>query len=389
MPLTPNPVFADLPVSIFSVMSDLARAHGAVNLGQGFPDSLGPEDVSQVAADALLNGDNQYPPMWGDPALRRAVAEHYGRHQGLDVDPGRDVLITTGATEALAAAFFSLLSPGDEVVLLQPLYDPYAPLVRRAGGVPRLVRLEPPEWRITEAALAEAFGRKTRMVVLNNPQNPAAVVYPRDQLEVLARYCVDHDAVAVCDEVWEHVVFDGRAHIPLIALPGMAERTIKIGSAGKIFSLTGWKVGWAIACPELTALLARAHQYLSFVVPPNLQTAVAYGLGKDAGYFERMRAEFARGRDRLTAGLESAGYAVLPSQGTYFLNIDLQASGLAVDDRSFCERAVRDCGVAAIPVSAFYAEQPVTHIVRLCFAKREDTLDAGIERLARARRLML
>ena len=383
-----NPVFADLPTSVFEVMSGLAREHGAINLGQGFPDSAGPEDVRAEAAQALLHGSNQYPPMRGLPILQQAVADHYRRHQGLEIDPARDVVITAGATEALVAAFLALLQPGDEVVLFQPLYDPYVPMIRRAGATPRLVRLSPPDWRITEEALAEASSPRTRMVVFNNPQNPAAVVYDREQAALLARFCVAHDAVAVCDEVWEHLVFDGRAHTPLMSLPGMAERTIKIGSAGKIFSLTGWKVGWAIAAPPLADAVARAHQYLTFVTPPNLQTAVAYGLGKESAYFETMRTGFARSRDRLEAGLRQAGYATLPSQGTYFLNVDLAASGLAVDDVTFCERAVRECGVAAIPVGAFYDSDPVRSIVRLCFAKSDATLDSGIERLARARAMM-
>jgi len=383
-----NPVFAELPTSIFEVMSALARKHGAVNLGQGFPDSPGPDDVRAKAADAVVNGSNQYPSMLGTPELRQAVADHYRRFQGLHFAP-EQVIVTCGATEALAASFLALISPGDEVVLFQPLYDPYAPMVRRAGGISKLVKLEPPDWRMTEKALAAAFGPKTRMVVLNNPLNPGAVVYGRDQLELLARFCVRHDVIAVCDEVWEHVVFDGASHMPLMALPGMAERTVKIGSAGKIFSMTGWKVGWTIASPEITAVLAKAHQYLSFTIAPNLQAAVAFGLGKKERYFTDMRVDFARSRDRLQEGLTDAGFATLPSEGTYFLNIDLKASGIAADDRTFCRRAVEEAGVAAIPVSAFYAEDPVTSIVRLCFAKVDATLDAGIERLAAARKLFV
>ncbi len=381
-----NAVFEGLSTTIFEVMSGLAREHEAVNLGQGFPDAEGPQDVRAEAARALMEGSNQYPPMAGLPALREAVAEHYRRRQGLAVSSGQ-VVVTSGATEALAAALLALISPGDEVVMFQPLYDPYAPMVRRAGGEPRLVRLEPPDWRMTEAALAEAFGPRTRMVILNNPQNPGAVVYDRAQLELLAGFCIRHDAIALCDEVWEHVVFDGRRHQPLMALPGMAERTIKVGSAGKIFSLTGWKVGWAMAPPEIATLIAKAHQYLTFVTPPNLQAAVAYGLAKPDAYFDAIGSGFARSRDRLRDGLKAEGFAVLPSQGTYFLNIDLQASGVAADDRSFCLRAVKEAGVAAIPVSAFYDGDPVRSIVRLCFAKHDATLDAGVERLARARRL--
>ncbi len=382
-----NPTFAALPTTIFEVMSGLARELGAVNLGQGFPDSAGPEDVRRAAAEAVLNGSNQYPPMAGLPVLREAAAEHYARHQGLALDPATEVIVTSGATEALAASLFGLIAPGDEVLLFQPLYDAYLPLIRRAGGVPRLLRLEPPGWRITREALAAAFTERTRLVVFNNPLNPAARVFDGEELALLAEFCVARDAVAICDEVWEHVVFDGRAHTPLIALPGMRDRTVKIGSAGKIFSLTGWKVGLVCAAPQLISAVAKAHQFLTFTTPPNLQAAVAYGLSKDAAYFEGMRRDFARSRDRLTEGLRAEGYAVLPSEGTYFLSIDLAASGVDMDDETFCLQAVKEAGVAAIPVSSFYAENPVRSVVRLCFAKKDETLDAGIERLARARRM--
>lgn len=382
-----NPIFAGLPTTIFEVMSGLARDTGAINLGQGFPDAPGPEDVRRAAAEAVLHGSNQYPPMAGLPALREAAAEHYRRFQGLDFDWKTEVIVTSGATEALAASLLTLISPGDEVVLFQPLYDAYLPLIRRAGGTARLLRLEPPHWTITREALEAAFTPKTKLVVFNNPLNPAAVVYGRQELELLARFCVRHDAIAICDEVWEHVVFDGRPHIPMISLPGMRERTVKIGSAGKIFSLTGWKVGLVCAAPPLISAIAKAHQFLTFTTPPNLQSAVAYGLGKEAAYFEAMRAGYARSRDRLAAGLRAHGYAVLPSQGTYFLSVDLAASGVETDDETFCLRAVKEAGVAAIPVSSFYAEDPVRSVVRLCFAKADATLDAGIERLARARKL--
>ncbi|MEA3000321.1 MAG: N-succinyldiaminopimelate aminotransferase [Sphingomonadales bacterium] len=380
-----NPLYAGLPTTIFARMSALAAEHKAVNLGQGFPDFGWPEDVVAKAAEAL-SGSNQYAPMPGLAELRCAVADHYRRVQGLDVDAD-EVTITSGATEALAAALFALITPGDEVLLFQPLYDAYLPLVLRAGGVPRYVRLAPPDWRITEEALAAAFTPKTRLVVFNNPHNPSARVFTAEELALLAAACVAHDAVALTDEVWEHLVFDGRAHRPLAAFPGMAERTVKIGSAGKIFSLTGWKVGWAVAPLTLGEPIRKAHQFLTFATAPNLQTAVAYGLGKDAATFDAMRAGFAEARDHLAAGLAAAGYTTLASEGTYFLSLDLAASGLAVDDLTFCERTVRKAGVAAIPVSSFYAEDPVTSVVRLCFAKTRNTLDAAIERLDAARRL--
>lgn len=382
-----NPHFSALPTTIFTVMSDLARQHGAINLGQGFPDAPGPEDIRAEAARALMERSNQYPPMPGLPELRAAVAEHYGRLQGLVLDATSEVIVTSGATEAIAASILALVKPGDEVVLFQPLYDAYLPLVRYAGGVPRLVRLEPPHWTITEDALAAAFSDRTRLVILNNPVNPTAVVQGREQLALIADFCVRFDTTALCDEVWEHVVFAPHLHTPLMALPGMRERTVKIGSAGKIFSLTGWKVGFVCAAPPLASAVAKAHQFLAFTTPPNLQWAVAYGLAKDEAWFAAMRADYARSRDRLSTALTEAGFAVLPSQGTYFLNIDLAASGAGTDDVSFCRRAVEECGVAAIPVSAFYAEDPVRSIVRLCFAKADAVLDEAVERLKAARRL--
>jgi aspartate/methionine/tyrosine aminotransferase len=381
-----NPVFADLPVSIFEVMSALARKHQAVNLGQGFPDDPGPEDVRRKAAEASVDGWNQYPPMMGLPELRQAVSTHYQHWHGVSFDPDSEIMVTSGATEAIAGALLALINPGDEVVLFQPMYDCYLPMVRRAGGVPRLVPLQPPDWRLTEEALAAAFTPKTRVVLFNNPLNPSCAVYGREDLERLARFCRDNDTVAICDEVWEHVIFDGREHIPLISLPGMRERCVKIGSAGKIFSLTGWKVGFACAAPPLMRVLGKAHQYITFTTPPNLQAAVAYGLGKPDEYFTTMRSNFERSRDRFAAGLRSLGFPVLDSQGSYFINVDLAPLALNEDDESFCKRLVIEHGVAAIPVSAFYAQNHVRSVVRFCFAKRDAMLDTALERLAGALR---
>ena len=377
-----NPVYTALGTTIFEAMSARARATGAINLGQGFPDGRGPEDVLAEAARALLEESNQYPPMAGTPALRQAVADHYRAHQGLDLDSS-EVIVTSGATEALAAAIFALVSPGDEVVMFQPLYDAYLPLVQRAGGVAKLVRLEPPEWRITAEALAAAASERTRLVILNSPLNPTGSMITLAELVLLADFCVSHDAIAICDEVWEHVVFDGAVHRSLMTLPGMRNRTVKIGSAGKIFSLTGWKVGWMCAAPAIASVLAKAHQFLTFTTPPNLQAAAAYGLGKDAAYFAEMRAGYQRSRDRLAAGLSKLGYAVLPSRATYFLNVDLTASGIAMGDVAFAEWLIEQAGVATIPVSAFYADDAVTNVVRLCFAKQDATLDAALERMVR------
>lgn len=381
-----NPLFANIPVNVFTRMSALAVEHGAVNLGQGFPDFGWPADVVATAAEALIAGSNQYAPMTGLAELRRAVAEHYAAHHGLETDPD-SVVVTSGATEALSASLLALIEPGDEVLLFQPLYDLYLPMVLRAGGVPRFVRLTPPDWRITREALDSAFTPKTKLVIFNNPHNPSSRVFGADELGLLAHACVRHDAIALTDEVWEHVAFDGRRHVPLASLPGMAERTVKVGSAGKIFSLTGWKVGWVVAPPVLAGPISKAHQFLTFATAPNLQAAVAYGLGKEAGWFEAMRRDLAGARDGLVSGLREAGFVTLAAEGTYFVGVDLPASGIGADDVTFCERAVREAGVAAIPLSAFYAEEPVTSVVRLCFAKKPETLAAGVERMAKARAL--
>src|SRR6478609_12031375 len=380
-----NKVFADLPVTIFEAMSQLARDNNAINLGQGFPDDPGPEDIRRAAADAVVNGYNQYPSMMGIPELRQAIAAHYERWHGISLDPMTEVMVTSGGTEALTSSILAVVEPGDEVVVFQPVYDSYLPIIRQAGGIPRLLRLEPPDWRLTEEMLQSAFNRKTKAVLFNNPLNPAAVVYPREDLELLARFCREFDAIAICDEVWEHVIFDGRAHIPLIAVPGMRERTIKIGSAGKIFSMTGWKVGFVVAAPALHQAVSRAHQFLTFTTPAPLQAAVAYGLGKPDDWFTQMRAGYQRSRDRFAAALSDAGYRVLPSEATYFLNVDLPASGIEEDDATFCRRIATTAGVAAIPVSAFYAEDAVRSVVRFCFAKADATLDTAAERLAKAR----
>jgi N-succinyldiaminopimelate aminotransferase len=377
-----NSIFARLPVSVFELMSRLSREHNAINLGQGFPDGPGPEDVRRKAAEAVIHGWNQYPPMMGVPQLRQAIADHYLRFQHLVLDPEQEVMVTSGATEALAGALIGLIEPGDEVVLFQPMYDAYLPLVQRAGGTVRYVTLKPPHWRFTEVDLERAFSRRTKLVLLNNPLNPSGVVYSRADLELLAAFCIRFDAVAICDEVWEHVIFDDNSHIPLIAIAGMRERAVKIGSAGKIFSLTGWKVGFVACCPALMRVLSKAHQFLTFTTPPNLQAAVAYGLDKEDGYFSSMRAAFQRSRDRFSDGLKQCGFSVLPSQGTYFVNIDLVPLN-EMDDVDFCHRLIVKYGVAAIPVSAFYMEDAVRTVVRFCFAKHDATLDQALDRLAK------
>jgi aspartate/methionine/tyrosine aminotransferase len=319
--------------------------------------------------------------MAGLTELREAVAGHYARHQGLDLT-AQEVIVTSGATEAIAASLLALIRPGDEVLVLAPLYDAYLPLIERAGGVARVLRLTPPDWRINREALEAATGEKTRFLLMNNPVNPTGIALRVEELALLADFCVARELIAICDEVWEHVTFDGITHKPLIGFPGMRERTVKIGSAGKIFSVTGWKVGWMCAAPPLATLLARAHQFITFTTPPNLQWAVAEGLAKPDSWFLGMRAIYQASRDRLTEGLRAAGYVVNASAATWFVTIDLPASGIAMDDVSFCERIIDEAGVAAIPISAFYPAAPVTHLVRLCFSKADEVLDQAVMRLA-------
>jgi aspartate/methionine/tyrosine aminotransferase len=383
---SPNAVYRSLGTTIFDVMSRLAVKHDAVNLGQGFPDDRGPEDVLAAAAEALTAGSNQYPPMMGLPSLRQAIAAHEQRFYGLAFDWSSEVLVTSGATEALAACVLALVEPGDEAIVIQPAYDAYAPLVRRAGGTPRFVTLRPPDWRLDEAELAAAFSARTKLVLLNNPQNPAGKVYTREELSLVARLVEEHDAYVVCDEVYEHIVFTRACHVPFISLPGMRARSLKIGSAGKTFSLTGWKVGMVVGPPELIQLVGKAHQFLTFTTPPNLQAAVAYGLGKGDDYFTGLARELERRRDRLALGLAALGLETLRADGAYFLCFDVRSAGFAGGDVDYCRHLVEEVGVAAIPLSAFYEEAPETHLARLCFCKQDAVIDRALERLGASRR---
>ena len=381
-----NPLYERMPTSVFERMSGLAATHGAINLGQGFPDFGWPDAILDAAARAVLDGSNQYAPSRGLPALRQAVAAHYGRHQGLDLSP-EHVCVTSGATEALGAAILAVIEPGDEVILLTPAYDSYAPMVRRAGGVVREVALQPPGWRIDGAALEAAVGPRTRAILFNNPHNPTGRLFSAEELQAVADVAQSHDLTVIADEVWEHVVLDGARFVPLMALDGMADRTIKIGSAGKIFSLTGWKVGWMVAAPENASVLARAHQFLTFSTAPNLQTAVAFGLDEGDAWIAPMQERFARARDRMSQGLEDAGFTVLDAAATYFMCVDLAASGIDMTDEAFATQAVERAGVAVIPLSAFAEQNPPEHLVRLCFGKKDETIAGGVAAMARAQEL--
>ena len=381
-----NPLYEQMETSVFERMSLAAAKHGAVNLGQGFPDFGWPDEILLAAAKAVTEGSNQYAPSRGLPALREAVAAHYGRHQGLDLTAD-NICVTSGATEALAAAIFAAVSPGDEVIVMTPAYDAYAPLIRRAGGIVREVALEPPGWRVERSALEAAVTPRTRALIFNNPHNPTGRLFDADELAAVAEVAVAHDLVVIADEVWEHILLDGQRFVPIASLAGIAGRTFKCGSAGKIFSLTGWKIGWLAASPEMATLAARAHQFLTFASAPNLQAAVAYGMAEGDAWLQPMRERFSKARDRMISGLETAGYAVLPSASTYFLCVDLAASGISLDDEAFAKLAVEQAGVAVIPLSSFSEQGEMKHMVRLCFAKRDETIDAGVAALSKAKDL--
>jgi aspartate/methionine/tyrosine aminotransferase len=380
---TLNTRLAASGTTIFTTMSALAARHGAINLGQGFPDTEGPGDVVRAAADALLDQRNQYAPLTGVPELRQAVAAANRRFWGLEIDPEAGVVVTSGATEAITASLIALLDPGDEIVLIEPLFDTYLPIIRLIGAVPRLVRLEPPDWRLPRGALAAAFGPRTKALLLNTPHNPTGKVFAADELADIADLLTRHDAYAICDEVYEHLVFAPARHVPLMSLPGMAERCVRVGSAGKTFSLTGWKVGYVSGPPALAWVVAKAHQNLTFATPPNLQRAVAIGLGKDDAYFAGLARSMAAKRNRLSAGLARAGFGVLPSDGSYFVITDFSGLGFAGDDAAFARHITEAAGVAAIPVSAFYEGAAPRHMVRFAFCKQDAVLDEAADRLAR------
>lgn len=377
-----NTLLSATGTTIFTVMSALANKHGAINLGQGFPDYDGPPDVIDAAAAALRDGRNQYPPLTGVPELRQAVAAHNKRFYGLDIDPDAEVVVTSGATEAITACLMAVVNPGDEVVLIEPLYDTYVPTVKLLGGIPRLVRLSPPNWELPRAELAAAFGPRTKAILFNTPMNPTGKVYTTAELAFIADLVQRHDTYAICDEVYEHLTFDGWRHIPLMTIPGMRERCLRIGSAGKTFNLTGWKVGYVSCDRSLAPNVAKAHQNLTFTTPPNLQRGVAVGLLKDDAYFRALQDSLQAKRDLLGAGLARLGFGVLETRGSYFITTDVRPLGWTGDDVAFCRMLTEEAKVTAIPNTAFYAAPGAPdHYVRFAFCKNEALLREALGRI--------
>ncbi|HYT39636.1 MAG TPA: pyridoxal phosphate-dependent aminotransferase [Acidimicrobiia bacterium] len=366
--------------TIFNEMSVLAARTGSINLGQGFPDTDGPAEVAEAAVAAIRAGHNQYPPGAGLPALRQAVADHQRRCYGQDLDPDTEVVVTMGATEAIAAAVLGLCEPGDEVVTLEPYYDSYAATIAMAGARRRVVTLRAPDFALDPDALASAVGPRTRLILLNSPHNPTGRVLSADELAAVARICVERDILAVTDEVYEHLVYDGR-HIPLATLPGMAERTVTISSHGKTFSFTGWKVGWACGPADLIAAVRTTKQYLSYSGATPFQHAAVVALGLPAAYYDELAAGLARRRDLLCDGLRDAGLTTFTPQGTYFAVAD--AASLDVSDgMGFCLGLPERVGVVAVPMSVFYDDPDAGRtLVRFAFCKRPEILAEAAARL--------
>lgn len=378
-----NSVISALPTTIFTTMSALARQHDAINLGQGIPADDGPAPLLQKAADFLLEGPNQYPPGDGLPELRQAVAAANNRFYGLDVDWQTQVLVTSGATEALTDSLLALLNPGDEAILIEPYYDSYLPIIELVGATPRFVRLHAPDWSLYEEELRRVCSSKTKLLVLNSPMNPTGKVFNADELAMIARLAQEFDFYVICDEVYEHLVFDGQAHEPLITVPAMAERCVRVGSAGKTFSVTGWKVGYITGAAHLIEVIGKAHQFMTFTTPPNLQRAVAWGLGQDDDWFHDLAAPLENRRNLLSKGLGELGFTVMPCGGTYFVATMIDNLGFEGDDLSFCKTITEQAGVTAIPLSPFYGVDPARNLVRFCFSKTEDVLEEAIHRLGR------
>ena len=367
--------------SVIREMTRLANLHDAINLGQGFPDFPAPAEVKDAARRAIAEDHNQYPITWGVPAFREAIAEMYAREWALDVDPETELAVTCGATEAMSASFLGLLDPGDEVVTFEPFYESYSPDSIMAGASLRYVTLRPPDWSFDPDELAAAFGPRTRAIVIGTPHNPTGKVFSREELTAIAELCVEHDAIAITDEIYDHITYDGARHVPIATLPGMRERTVTINALSKTYAVTGWRVGWAMAASELMAGIRATHDFLTVAAATPLQIAGVTALGLPSSYDERMRAEYAERREVMMRVLGDAGFAAEAPQGAYYVMADVSSLGLG-DDVATARHLVEHVGVAAVPGSSFFSRPELgSHLLRFAFPKRLETLEEAGRRL--------
>jgi aspartate/methionine/tyrosine aminotransferase len=367
--------------SVIREMTRLANVHGAINLGQGFPDFPAPAEVKEAAARAIAEDHNQYPITWGVPAFREAIAAMYDRDHGLVVDPETEIAVTCGATEAMAASFLGLLDPGDEVVTFEPFYESYAPDAVMAAATLRYVTLRPPTWTFDPAELASAFGPRTRAIVIGTPHNPTGKVFTREELELIAELCIERDAIAITDEIYEHITYDGARHIPIATLPGMRERTVTINALSKTYAVTGWRVGWAMAAPALMAGIRSTHDFLTVAAATPLQIAGVTALGLPASYYEELREGYAARRDAMMRILADAGFAAEAPEGAYYVMADVSSLGLP-DDVAAATYLVEQIGIAAVPGSSFFSRPELgSRLLRFAFPKRLETLEEADRRL--------
>jgi aspartate/methionine/tyrosine aminotransferase len=369
--------------SVIREMTRLSDLHGAINLGQGFPDFPAPQELKDAAARAIAEDHNQYPVTWGVPAFREAIAAKYARDYGMTVDPETEICVTCGSTEAMVASMLGVLDPGDEVVIFEPFYENYGPDAILSGAIPRYVSLRPPGWTFDEAELRAAFTDRTSAVIVNTPNNPTGKVFARDELEAIAKLCVRFDAIAITDEIYEHITYDDARHVPIATIPGMEDRTITISALSKTYSVTGWRVGWAIAPAVLTGGIRTVHDFLTVAAPAPLQVAGVTALGLPAGYYERIRLEYDERRATMIGLLGEAGFGASPPQGAYYVMADISHLGLG-DDVETARHLVEEVGVASVPGSSFFSRPELGRpIVRFAFCKKLDTLEAAGDRLVR------
>jgi len=367
--------------SVIRDMTRLSNLHGAINLGQGFPDFAAPAVLKEAAAQAIADDHNQYPVTWGVPEFREAIAGHYARRYGMTVDPEAEVCVTCGSTEAMIAAMLGLLDPGDEVILFEPFYENYGPDSVIAGAVPRLVTLHPPDWTFDEAELREAFGAGTRAIVLNTPNNPTGKVFSHEELALIAELCMTHDVIAITDEIYEYLTYDGAVHIPIATIPGMEDRTVTISALSKTYSVTGWRVGWTVASPTLTNAIRTVHDFLTVAAPAPLQVAGITALNLPDSYYTEVVAEYLERRETLMQILAEVGFEAAPPRGAYYVMADISRLGYP-DDVAAANDLVERIGVGTVPGSSFFSEPKLgAHLLRFTFCKQLETLHAAGERL--------